>query len=37
VFIGYIAADGHQIRRWAQLSRRPIIPETPARPSVAGQ
>ena len=32
VFVGYSAEDGHQIRRWAQLSRLPIIPETPARP-----
>jgi hypothetical protein len=36
VFIGYRDEDGHTYRRWAQLSRRPIIPEPPeARPAAA--
>src|ERR1039458_2644602 len=34
VFIGYCDEDGHTYRRWAQLSRRPMIPEPPeARPA----
>jgi hypothetical protein len=38
VFIGYCDEDGHTYRRWAQLSRRPMIPEPPeARPASAEQ
>jgi hypothetical protein len=33
VFIGYSTEDGRQLQRWAQLSRRPIIPDIPAPPS----
>lgn len=27
VFVGYSDEEGHEYRRWAQLSRRPAIPE----------
>jgi hypothetical protein len=37
VFIGYKTEDGRQLQRWAQLSRRPIIPDIAAARSGAVQ